>query len=78
MYVLIAPCGSLYFILLMVAFSSLYYVYVYGSSSSSFNTEKLHHDEGYFPAHAWHDNLFFFINFHFLQFLLIFIFYNFY
>ena len=34
---------------------------------SSFNTEKLQLDEGYFPAHAWHDN--FFINFHFLQFL---------
>jgi hypothetical protein len=36
------------------------------SSSSSFNTEKLQRDEGYFPAHAWHDNG-----------LLIFIFYNF-
>jgi hypothetical protein len=38
---------------------------------SSFCTENLQLDEGYFPAHAWHDN--FFINFHYLQFLLIFV-----
>jgi hypothetical protein len=40
---------------------------------SSFNTEKLQLDEGYFPAHAWHDNVFF-INFHFLQFFFFFLF----
>jgi len=39
------------------------------SSSSSFITENIQLDEGYFPAHAWHDNFFF---------LLIFIFYNFF
>ena len=27
-------------------------------SSSSFTTENLQLDEGYFPAHAWHDNFF--------------------
>jgi hypothetical protein len=32
---------------------------VYWICSSSFNTEKLQLDEGYFPAHAWHDNFFY-------------------
>ena len=45
--------------------------------SSSFITENVQFDEGYFPAHAWHDN-FFFINFHFLQIFINFQFYNFF
>jgi hypothetical protein len=30
-----------------------------GPSSSSFTTENLQLDEGYFPLHAWHDNFFY-------------------
>jgi hypothetical protein len=31
-------------------------MFTYCLSSSSFTTENLQLDEGYFPAHAWYDN----------------------
>jgi hypothetical protein len=46
--------------------------YATSSSSSSFTTENRQLDECYFPAHAWHDNVF--INFHFCNFVFFFLF----
>jgi hypothetical protein len=42
-------------------FCTILNMFTYCLSSSSFTTENLQLDEGYFPAHAWYDNFFYFV-----------------